>query len=100
MRESSESNSSILKCVSVVGNKCDLENGTSVSAEEQTLAIKKFGFTLGARTSAKTGEGIQDAFEKLVIHVYETDKEKGKGAGSSVKLKKNTASQGGGGGCC
>jgi hypothetical protein len=89
--------------VSIVGNKVDLANGLSVSAEEQTLALQNFGFVLGARTSAKTGEGITDAFEALVNHVYETDKEKGKGkgGGSSVKLKKTgSTAGGGGGGCC
>ena len=101
LRESAESNSSILNCVSVVGNKVDMENALSVSEEEQKLAVANFGFTLGARTSAKTGQGIKEAFEKLVIHVYENDKERGGASkGSSVKLKKGGGGGGGSGGCC
>ena len=99
LRDTAESNSNILNCVSVVGNKVDKH--AIVSMEEHNDATAKFGLKLSARTSAKTGEGIHEAFEKLVCHVYENDKEKGamNGSGKGVNLKKGQGGKGGGG-CC
>lgn len=97
LRDTAESNSNILNCVSIVGNKCD--KPAVVSLADQENVLKDLGLTLGARTSARTGEGITEAFEKLVLKVYDTDKERGgaKRGARGVKLKKGEK---GGGGCC
>ena len=99
MRDTAESNSNILNCVSVVGNKVDKH--AMVSLDEHNEATGKFGLKLNARTSAKTGEGIDEAFEKLVCHVYESDKERGTWSGSG-RQGMNLKGKGGkgGGGCC
>ncbi|GMI45349.1 hypothetical protein TrCOL_g9834 [Triparma columacea] len=96
LRETAESSSNILNCVSIVGNKCDKPAVVGVAAQEKVL--RDLGLTLGARTSARTGEGIAEAFEKLVMKVYDSDKERGaKKWGGGVKLRKGDKQ---GGGCC
>ena len=99
LRDTAESNSNILNCVSVVGNKVDKH--AMVSLDEHNEATTKFGLKLNARTSAKTGEGIDEAFEKLVCHVYESDKERGTWNGSG-RQGMNLKGKGGKGrgGCC
>ena len=54
-----------------MGNKCDKQ--AMVSMQEHNEVTSKFGLTLSARTSAKTGEGIQAAFEELVVKVSSTE---------------------------
>ncbi|MHA1263791.1 MAG: Rab family GTPase [Candidatus Helarchaeota archaeon] len=55
----------------VVGNKVDLENLREVStAEAQQLAIQLGALTY-FETSAKTGFGVDNAFQKLAIKTYE-----------------------------
>ena len=49
----------------VVGNKTDLNDGRKVSAEEGKKFADKHNFIF-AEVSAKTGEGIQDLFEKQI----------------------------------
>ncbi|GMI51414.1 hypothetical protein ScalyP_jg7494 [Parmales sp. scaly parma] len=74
---SSSSGSNLLKCVTVVGNKIDLcEKQTTIDASEQDSVVYDLFSSAGVsvRTSAKTGEGIIDAFEKLVVRVYDLDK--------------------------
>ena len=51
----------------LVGNKADLER--KVSREEAVAYAIKHGFTF-LECSAKTGEGIDDAFTKLAIEMY------------------------------
>ena len=61
---------------------------------------QKFGLKLCERTSAKTGEGVDEAFERLVCLVHDVEtKGKGKdGKEEGIKLKKDGEMQGGG--CC
>ncbi|GMH85703.1 hypothetical protein TL16_g10317 [Triparma laevis f. inornata] len=99
LRDTAESNSNILNCVSIVGNKCD--KPSLVSMLEHSEVTSKFGLTLSARTSAKTGEGIQKAFEELVVKVYESDPARGrKNGGRGISLKKVGSGDNSSGGCC
>ncbi|GMH92375.1 hypothetical protein TrVE_jg2613 [Triparma verrucosa] len=98
LRDTAESNSNILNCVSIVGNKCDKQ--AMVSMQEHNEVTSKFGLTLSARTSAKTGEGIQAAFEELVVKVYESDKERGRKSGGRGLSLKKVSSSNNSGGCC
>ena len=99
LRDTAESTSNILRCVSVVGNKIDLP--TVVSNTMHDEFVSSAGLTLSARTSARTGEGIQEAFEKLVVMVHDVEQEKVQGAvgkkDDKVKLGSGGAKQGG---CC
>ena len=57
----------------LVGNKKDLENGRVITTEEgESLAKKlKLGF---CEVSAKTGDGIENAFQNLINEVYRISK--------------------------
>ena len=59
--------------IMLVGNKKDLEDGRVITKEEgENLAQKlKLGF---CEVSAKTGEGIENAFQNLINEVYRISK--------------------------
>ena len=77
-------------------SQCD--KPAEVSEEEQASATSQLGLSLSARTSARTGEGIAEAFETLIIKVYDSDKAKGKPrSGSSISLDSSKFNRVGGG---
>jgi len=81
LRDNADSTSNLLDNVSVVGNKIDLESTMEcVNEIEQLKAVEDFfprrkqnNSVVCERTSAKTGAGIVEAFERLVIRVYDLD---------------------------
>ena len=50
-----------------------IDSSEVITEPEHTAAAKGLGL-LQARTSAKTGKGVTDAFNELVIAVYDKDK--------------------------
>ncbi|KDO28634.1 hypothetical protein SPRG_06489 [Saprolegnia parasitica CBS 223.65] len=77
LRNSADNNSTLLSCLMLVGNKIDLTEGINgapvVAAEEHDAAMAAAGVH-GVRASAKTGENVVQAFENLIIEVYNQDK--------------------------
>ncbi|GAB9469763.1 hypothetical protein Gpo141_00007031 [Globisporangium polare] len=86
--------STLVKCITLVGNKVDLEpksnsnNNTTpagdnaasspppfISEELHDAAVQKLG-VIGQRASAKTGHNVRKAFEDLLIAIYDEDKGK------------------------
>ena len=59
---------------------------------------------LEARTSAKTGEGVEEAFKALIIRIYEQDKQGAgadfKGASGGISLEGGNMVGGKKKGCC
>lgn len=53
-----------LVSVVLVGNKCDLEDSRSVSADRASAVAEQLGFPY-VETSAKDGTNIKEAFELL-----------------------------------
>lgn len=53
----------------LIGNKLDLKDSIKVSSEEGKLLSKKINATEFIETSAKYGENVEMAFEKLVLHI-------------------------------
>jgi len=102
LRDSTESTSQILRCVSVVGNKIDLPPIVSNAEHGEFIAAAGLSRQLSARTSAKNGEGIQEVFEKLVVQVHDVEQEKIVDAGKKTddKVKLGVGAGGSRGGCC
>jgi len=80
LRDSADDDCGLLSCVMMVGNKIDLEqdscdSGTFVSEEDHKRAASKLGL-LEARTSAKTGQGVEQAFKDLILRIYDNDRKK------------------------
>ncbi|EQC25742.1 rab family, other [Saprolegnia diclina VS20] len=77
LRNSADTNSTLLSCLMLVGNKIDLTEGVNgspvVAAEEHDAAVAAASVN-GVRASAKTGENVVQAFENLIIEVYNQDK--------------------------
>ncbi|CAK4619259.1 hypothetical protein LEN26_015988 [Aphanomyces euteiches] len=76
LRNSADTNSTLLSCLMLVGNKIDLAEDPSISVvsqEDHDAAISEAGI-MSIRASAKTGQNVVEAFEKLVIEVYNQDK--------------------------
>lgn len=80
--------STLVKCITLVGNKVDLEpmsNNTTpgdtaaspsfISEELHDVAVQQLG-VIGQRASAKTGHNVRKAFEDLLIAIYDEDKGK------------------------
>ena len=87
LQETADDDSTLKQCTMLVGNKTDLT--PVVNEAEHQASVKILGMALSARTSAKTGDGVNSAFEELVVAVYDADKEK---AGGSMR---NNRGQGG-----
>ena len=79
LQETADDESTLKQCTMMVGNKTDLT--PVVNEAEHMASVKSLGLSLSARTSAKTGDGVNQAFEALVISVYDTDKAKAGGGG-------------------
>lgn len=56
----------------IVGNKADLEDERVVSEEEGKKLIEEFGALEYLETSAKTGEKVEQAFEKIIKQILGT----------------------------
>ncbi|OQR86930.1 hypothetical protein ACHHYP_09736 [Achlya hypogyna] len=77
LRNSADSNSTLLSCLMLVGNKIDLANdmsGAAIVSSEDHIAAAAAEGVMGTRASAKTGENVVQAFENLIIEVYNQDK--------------------------
>mmetsp|Transcript_22426 Transcript_22426/g.44013 ORF Transcript_22426/g.44013 Transcript_22426/m.44013 type:complete len:266 (+) Transcript_22426:179-976(+) len=62
------------ECIMLVGNKVDLydpENPDHVSPEEHQKAQQQFMYRGSIRTSAKTGENVNNCFLKLVFLIHQ-----------------------------
>ena len=72
IRNAAGENSTLQNCITLVGNKIDLEDNTSrrgpdtVSEKEHEILASELN-TLAARTSAKTGANITVAFQELIM---------------------------------
>ena len=71
LRDSADEDSGLLSCVMLVGNKIDLEKTadnieTFVGEKEHVAACKELDLQ-SSRTSAKTGQGVEEAFKDLII---------------------------------
>lgn len=77
LQETADDESTLKQCTMLVGNKTDLT--PVVNEAEHQASVKTLGMSLSARTSAKTGDNVNAAFEILVIAVYDADKEKSGG---------------------
>lgn len=87
--------STLVKCITLVGNKVDLETTSSshtnpttsehpssaatppsfISEELHDSVVQQLG-VIGQRASAKTGHNVRKAFENLLIAIYDEDKGK------------------------
>ncbi|OQS04329.1 Rab11/RabA-family small GTPase [Thraustotheca clavata] len=77
LRNSADSNSTLLSCLMLVGNKIDLvaaDNASTIVPPEDHEAAAKAEGVMAMRASAKTGENVVAAFEQLIIEVYNQDK--------------------------
>lgn len=59
----------------IMANKIDLEDRRAVSKEEAKQFADKYHITL-FETSAKSGVGVEDAFQYLIQKVYDTNQDK------------------------
>ncbi|TMW55609.1 hypothetical protein Poli38472_010491 [Pythium oligandrum] len=78
LKSQADPSSTLLSCIMLVGNKVDLESPDAdgfVLAPAHEEAATKLK-VLEKRTSAKTGKNVRDAFEQLLIAVYDQDKAK------------------------
>mmetsp|Transcript_27649 Transcript_27649/g.55274 ORF Transcript_27649/g.55274 Transcript_27649/m.55274 type:complete len:227 (-) Transcript_27649:24-704(-) len=87
LRESADEESGLLSCIMLCGNKIDLEDRAGdksnfVKASEHNNATNSLNLQ-SSRTSAKTGEGVVDAFERLIIRIYDMDKARGGAANTA-----------------
>lgn len=54
----------------------DLPNAEVMEGEQETSAAR-MGLASSARVSAKTGQGVDKAFERLILRVYEVEHGRG-----------------------
>ncbi len=66
----------------LIGNKCDLESQRAISTQEAMDLAKEYGLVY-IETSAKENKNVADAFEKLMMHLFEKNDNE-----NSVVLKK------------
>ncbi|ETV69950.1 hypothetical protein, variant [Aphanomyces astaci] len=66
LRNSADTNSTLLSCLMLVGNKVDLDPAEVTSDDHESAVLAADGI-LDIRASAKTGQNVVEAFEKLVI---------------------------------
>jgi len=78
LRETADSESDLLDCTILVGNKIDLDAQRKVSEAEHSTAAAGIGLSMEACTSARTGTNVDEAFEKLIMKVYDNDQSKKK----------------------
>ena len=104
LMETAEDDGTLRQCVSLVGNKTDMQ--AVVSEPEHSAAVSSLNLNLSSRTSAKTGDSVIEAFNALVIAVYDADKgksgaKKGPASGGGVvKPGSGPAAKKAGSGCC
>ena len=90
LREAAAEDSPLFACTCLTGNKIDLD--PQVSDAEHAAAVHDLSLSLSARSSAKTGAGVDAAFESLIlaVHEFETKAKRGTSppvaAQQSVKL--------------
>lgn len=65
--------STLMSCITLVGNKTDLMDENAVSVEEHEELTSALNIA-SCRTSAKSGENVSRAFEELILRIYNTDK--------------------------
>lgn len=83
LQDTADDEGTLKQCTMLVGNKTDLT--PVVNEAEHNASVKGLSLSLAARTSAKTGEGVNRAFERLVVAVYDADKAKAGGGGGRGK---------------
>ena len=110
LESSADEDSGLLQCIMLVGNKIDLEGtdgaGDVVTQAEHDAATHQpqsapVSELMSARTSAKTGQGVEKAFQDLIIKIYEHDKAHSKDAlahNGGIELGGPTGRKKGG--CC
>ena len=76
-------------CKILVGNKIDMAAERVVSFKEGQSCAKEFDMEY-VETSAKTGEGLELAFETLIMQVYNARFNKSTGRETSFVLRPNT----------
>ncbi len=82
----------------LVGNKCDLEDSREVTREKAEMFCAEFGME-HLETSAKSGENVLKAFERLITIVHERSLSAGKGKGGIKGIGgSDSAAAGAGGG--
>lgn len=91
--KSTEDRATMLQCVSVVGNKIDLDNQIQIALSEHDRATADMGLTLSARTSARTGQNVEAAFADLLIRVYTLRKGTGRRSMLHTKPHKHKTAQ-------
>ena len=67
LREAAAEGSPLPACTCLTGNKIDL--APQVADAEHAASVSELGLTLSARTSAKTGQGVDAAFTALIVAV-------------------------------
>jgi len=97
LKESADSESSLLENTLLCGNKIDLVDKRVVHDAEQASAAAGLGLSMHQSTSAREGTNVDDAFETLILQVYDNDKAK-KGRFTGVNL--STTNQSHDEGCC
>jgi len=93
LQDSADDDCGLLSCIMMVGNKIDLEKepgsaGNFVSQEDHSREARSLGL-MSARTSAKTGEGVEKAFTDLILRIYENDRAKQQQAVQSIRHDRN-----------
>ncbi|TYZ62886.1 hypothetical protein PybrP1_006985 [[Pythium] brassicae (nom. inval.)] len=97
--------STLAKCITLVGNKVDLEPAGGADAagskwvprEQHDAAAARLG-VMGQRASAKTGQDVRKAFEDLLVAIYDEDKGKFQRIErvATIRLEEEKAGSGGG----
>lgn len=93
--------STLAKCITLVGNKVDLEStapaGKLVTREQHNGAVEQLG-VIGQRASAKTGHDVRKAFEDLLVAIYDEDRGKFQRVErvATIHLEEQQSSAGGG----
>ena len=66
--KSTDDEATMLQCITLVGNKTDLN--PVVPVEEHVQTVGSMGLTLSELTSAKSGSNVEKAFNDLVMRIY------------------------------
>ncbi|DAZ98510.1 TPA: hypothetical protein N0F65_004947 [Lagenidium giganteum] len=78
LKASADMNSTLLKCIMMVGNKVDLEetacDDPSFVPQDLHDAAAQQLHVLDTRASARTCQNVRKAFEELIIAIYNEDK--------------------------